>query len=214
MFLVALVLLVGLSLEGAESFSTAQLSSSTNGGGGHHHPTRLSVIGMETIGIAVVSAAAGAAAQVPKIQQLEGELEKARGLLEQSREEMAAKIVELEEKLFLMDKAYEDQSAKFMREYEMKKNEEVAKITDKMKTDFKYKLEIKIEKEKSKLLTQKLSEVTLAGDQTTKLAEMKIQMEQLENAKQNVEKALKKSDSELERLGESKNGKKGNFWFF
>jgi hypothetical protein len=107
--------------EGAQAFQTntcpscRQLQKSTT--------TRRHIVGVETIGIALVSAMAGAATQVPKIQQLEGELLEARGALEQSREELISKIAELEDKLFLMDKAYEDQSAKFMVEYEKKKNE-------------------------------------------------------------------------------------------
>jgi hypothetical protein len=197
--------------EGAQAFQTntcpscRQLQKSTT--------TRRHIVGVETIGIALVSAMAGAATQVPKIQQLEGELLEARGALEQSREELISKIAELEDKLFLMDKAYEDQSAKFMVEYEKKKNEEVEKITDKMKTDFKYKLEIEVEKEKAKLLMKKLSDVSVASDQTTKLAEMKIKMNQLEKAKSKLESALTNSESELKRINESA-GKKANSWFF
>jgi hypothetical protein len=171
------------------------------------------VPGVETIGIAIISAAAGAAAQVPRIQSLEGELVEARGTLEESKTQMVSKINELEEKLFQMDNAYEEQSAKFMAEYEERKNEEVEKITDKIKTDFQYKLEIEVEKEKSKLLTQKLTEVTLGSDQSTKLSEMKLKMDQLRNAKSKLEIALEKSDTELNRIGEA-GKKKGGFWPF
>lgn len=171
------------------------------------------VLGVETIGIAVVSAAAGAAVQMPRIQELEGELVKARSALEKSKGEMVTKISELEDKLFQMDKAYEEQSAKFMKEYEVKKNAEVAKITDKIKTDFVFKLEIEVEKEKSKLLSKQLSEVARTGDQTTKLAEMKIKMDQLENAKAKLEQALKKSETELKRIDEA-GKKKSGFWPF
>ncbi len=175
--------------------------------------THLNIVGVETIGIAVVSAAAGAASQIPRIQELEGELAKAKEALETSKENMVNKIGELEDKLFQMDKAYEDQSAKFIQEYEERKNEEVQKITEKIKTDFGYKLEIEVEKEKSKLLTEKLSEVKLSGDQTAKLAEMKIKMNMLQSAKEKLEIALQKSEAELKRIEDS--GKtKGGFWPF
>jgi thiamine biosynthesis lipoprotein ApbE len=82
-----------------------------------------------------------------------------------------------------------------------------------MKTDFKYKLEIEVEKEKAKLLMKKLSDVSVASDQTTKLAEMKIKMNQLEKAKSKLESALTNSESELKRINESA-GKKANSWFF
>jgi len=175
--------------------------------------SRLHIVGVETIGIAVVSAAAGAAAQIPRIQELEGELVKARAALEKSKGEMVTKITELEDKLFQMDQAYEEQSAKFMKAYEQRKNEEVQKITEKIKTDFAYKLEIEVEKEKSRLLSQKLTDVKVSGDQTTKLAEMRIKMDMLESAKEKLEVALKKSETELKRL--DKAGKaKGGFWPF
>lgn len=180
-----------------------------------HQPSssRLYIVGVETIGIAVVSAAAGAATQLPRIQELEGELVKARAALEKSKGDMVAKIHELEDKLFQMDKSYEEQSAKFMKEYEQRKNEEVQKITEKIKTDFSYKLEIEVEKEKSRLLSQKLSDVTVSGDQTTKLAEMRIKMDMLESAKEKLEIALQKSETELKRLDKAAKAK-GGFWPF
>jgi hypothetical protein len=175
--------------------------------------SQLYIVGVETIGIAVVSAAAGAATQIPRIQELEGELVQARAALEKSKGDMVTKINELEEKLFQMDKAYEEQSAKFMKEYEQRKNEEVQKITEKIKTDFAYKLDIEVEKEKSRLLAQKLSDVKVSGDQTTKLAEMRIKMDMLESAKEKLEIALQKSEAELKRL--DKAGKAKNaFWPF
>lgn len=175
--------------------------------------SRLHIVGVETIGIAVVSAAAGAATQLPRIQELEGELVKARAALETSKGEMVAKINELEDKLFQMDQAYEEQSAKFMKEYEQRKNSEVQKITEKIKTDFAYKLEIEVEKEKSRLLSQKLTDVKVSGDQTTKLAEMRIKMDMLESAKEKLEIALNKSETELKRLDKAGKAKSG-FWPF
>lgn len=176
--------------------------------------SRLNLVpGVETIGIAIVSAAAGAAAQVPRIQELEGELAEAKGSLEQSKLQMVAKINELEEKLFQMDNAYEEQSAKFMKEYETRKNAEVEKIADKIKTDYQYKLEIEVEKEKSKLLSKKLTEVKLGGDQSARLSEMKLKMEQLRMAKEKLETALEKSEHELKRIGEV-GKKKSGFWPF
>jgi len=180
-----------------------------------HHPTTsttLHIVGVETIGIAVISAVAGAASQTPRIQELEAELTEARAALEVSQLELVSRIAELEDKLFHMDKAYEDQSAKFMREYEQKKNSEVAKITEKMKQDFKYKLDIEVEKEKAKLLMKKYTSVSESADQTIKLAEMKLKMGQLEKNKAKLEKALAHSESELQLLNKSA-GKKSPTWF-
>ena len=193
--------------KGAQSFPTAKTFRSP-----HLPSTRLHIIGVETIGFAIISAAAGAASQVPKIQQLEGELTETRAALEQSKEDMKSRIAELEDKLFLMDKAYEDQSQKFIVEYEKRKDTEVAKVTEKMKADFKYKLDIEVEKQKAKLLMKKLSDASESSDQTIKLAEMKLKMSQLEKSKSKLEKALADSESELQLLNKAE-GKKANSWF-
>eukprot|EP00429_Kryptoperidinium_foliaceum_P028246 CAMPEP_0176131406 /NCGR_PEP_ID=MMETSP0120_2-20121206/66523_1 /TAXON_ID=160619 /ORGANISM="Kryptoperidinium foliaceum, Strain CCMP 1326" /LENGTH=216 /DNA_ID=CAMNT_0017466779 /DNA_START=81 /DNA_END=731 /DNA_ORIENTATION=+ len=189
----------------------APLSAATRRADRRSH-TRLNVVGMETVGIAVLSAAAGAAAQVPRIQKLEGELEKAKGALEMSKADMVAKITQLEDKLFQMDTAYEEQSAKFMKEMEAKKKEEVEQATDKIKTDYRYKLEIEVERAKSKLLTETLTDVKISADQSVKLAEMKLQMDQLRSAKDKLQKALQLSESELNRINGK--GKAKGSWPF
>jgi hypothetical protein len=74
-------------------------------------------------------------------------------------------------------------------------------------------LEIEVEKEKSRLLSQKLTDVKVSGDQTTKLAEMRIKMDMLESAKEKLEIALKKSETELNRLDKAGKAKSG-FWPF
>ena len=177
--------------------------------------SRLNVVpGVETIGIALVSAAMGAVSQQPRMNALQEELTEVKGSLEQSQQQMVTKISQLEDRLFQMDNAYEEQSAKFMKEYEERKNREVQKITDKIRTDYQYKLDIEVEKEKSKVLTQTWTDVTLRGDQSAKLSEMKLKMEQLRNAKRKLEMALEKSETELERRLGGDGKKKGGFWPF
>jgi hypothetical protein len=65
------------------------------------------------LGIAAVSAAAGAASQLPRIQELQRELEISRAALTESENEMVTKIHDLEEKLFQMDREYE---GRFMKD--------------------------------------------------------------------------------------------------
>ena len=171
------------------------------------------VFGPETIGIAAISAAAGAAARQPEIQKLESELSEARGLLEASKEKMKQKIDELEDKLFQMDREYEGQTAKFQKEYEAQKKKEIERIADKIKTDYQYKLDIEVEKEKSRMLTKKLEEEEFNADQNSKLAAMRMQKEELELAKGKLQAALSKSEEELEKLKSGSNNKSG-FWPF
>jgi hypothetical protein len=173
--------------------------------------TELNVIGMETVGIAIFSAVTGAAARQPEIQGLQIELAKARDALEESKEAMVQKIEKLEDKLFEMDKAYEEQTSKFQKEYEIKKQAEIAKLSDKMKTDFKYKLGIELEREKSRLLMSSLSEVKNV-DQSAKLVTMRIRQKELENTKQTLEQAVAKAEEELQELREPP--KKKGFWRF
>lgn len=64
------------------------------------------------MGIAAVSAAAGAASQLPRIQELQRELEISRAALTESENEMVSKIHDLEEKLFQMDQEFEGRCMK------------------------------------------------------------------------------------------------------
>jgi hypothetical protein len=64
------------------------------------------------LGIAAVSAAAGAVSQLPRIQELQRELEISRAALTESENEMVTKIHDLEEKLFQMDREYEGRCMK------------------------------------------------------------------------------------------------------
>lgn len=64
------------------------------------------------LGIAAVSAAAGAASQLPRIQELQRELDISRAALSESENEMVTKIYDLEEKLFLMDQEFEGRCIK------------------------------------------------------------------------------------------------------
>lgn len=172
--------------------------------------TELNLIGTETVGIALLSAAAGAAARQPEVNALETELATARTAVESSQEEMAKKIEELEDKLFAMDMAYERESAKFQEDYEKKKAIEVAKITEKLKTDMKFKLDIELEKEKSRLLAKRLKETNKLAHYG-EIAQIRMQQQKLEAAKEKLELALKKSEEQLEL---TKAPKSNSFWPF
>jgi hypothetical protein len=161
----------------------------------------------------MISAAAGAATRQPEIQELESELAKVRASLETSKEKMVQKIEELEDKLFHMDLEYEGQTAKFQKEYDELKKVEIERISDKIKNDFRYKLEIEVEKEKGRMLSKKLGEDSNNAEEKNKLAEMRLRKQELEMAKSKLELALNKSEKELERMKEGSK-KNGVFWPF
>lgn len=153
------------------------------------------------LGIAVVSAAAGAASQWPRIQSLERELSTTRAALTESEQEMVAKIHALEEKLHVMDTEYEAQTDKFKKQYDLKMRDDLAAITEKMKTDFGYKLEIRLAEEKSKLLAERMDLVsTFTGGRQEELLQLKVQRDKINKANVDLEKALEESQKELERL--------------
>jgi hypothetical protein len=160
----------------------------------------------------------------------------------ESPEAKALRIEDLEAKLSQMDQAHEVQLATFQTEYNQRKEEEVAKIMDdlktdfqgkldielekekskllskqldqmdELKTDFQYRLDIELEKEKSKLLSKQLDQIPTV-DQSGKLAEMRLRQQQLEDAESKLQLALKISEAELERMKGGEK-KKGGFWPF
>jgi len=167
-----------------------------------------------TFGIAAASAIAGASSQIPKIQHLEQELESAREALTASENQLVSQIAELEEKIFTIDKEYEAQTDKFKKQYDETMRDKLAATKEKMKVDFGYKLEIRLEEEKAKMLQENLGVVNTltAGKRQEKLAELKFQNSRVELANSKLEKALAQSKVELERLQHA--GKGRGWWPF
>lgn len=153
-----------------------------------------------TVGIAVASAAAGAAAQMPRIQALERELESTKAALDLSEQEMVSKIAELEDKLFNMDDEFEQQTAKFQKQYDQKKKKELEGTIAKLKTDMKYSMEIKLEEEKSKLLLDQVKSLSQQGDKQTELTQLKLKQSQVQETNLKLEKALVEAQDEVERM--------------
>lgn len=153
-----------------------------------------------TVGIAVASAAAGAAAQMPRIQALERELESTKAALDLSEQEMVSKIAELEDKLFNMDDEFEQQTAKFQKQYDQQKKKELEGTIAKLKTDMKYSMEIKLEEEKSKLLLDQVKSLSQQGDKQTELTQLKLKQSQVQETNLKLEKALVEAQDEVERM--------------
>jgi hypothetical protein len=168
---------------------------------------------VSTIGIALVSAAAGAASQSPKIQQLERELETAKEALASSELEIVETISQLEDKLFRMDEEFEGQTARFQKQYDQQKQEELKRITAKLKVDMQYRLEIKVEEEKSRLLSKELSRMD-GSEKQAELATLRLQQSQVLNSKLKVEKALMESEAELLRMQQAAQKTKKFFGLF
>ncbi len=124
---------------------------------------------------------------------------------------MAEKVKELEDKLFLMDEEFEKQTEKVRKQYDKRMWDEVARVTEKVKTDYQYKLEIKVEEEKARLLQQQLTLVN-QGTKRGELAELRLRQTQIEDDKAKLEQALKHSQTELDKI-QNLSQKKG-WWPF
>ncbi len=125
---------------------------------------------------------------------------------------MVEKIKELEDKLFLMDEEFERQTEKVRKQYDKRMWDEVARVTEKVKVDYQYKLEIKVEEEKARLLQQQLSLVN-QGTKRGELAELRLKQSQIEENNLLLEQALKESQMELDKIQSLSQAKKG-WWPF
>jgi len=173
-----------------------------------------SVIPMD-VGIAVVSAAAGAVSQLPRIQELEREVESARMSLTEAENQLKLKIEELDEKLFTMDKVYEAQTDKFKKQYDAKMKEELESRVAKMKVDYQYNLEIKLEEQKSKMLAEQLDMIAKGGlPKQNELLNLRINRDRISKANEELENALKESKQELARLQAAAAKRNGSWWPF
>jgi hypothetical protein len=163
-------------------------------------------------GIAALSAAAGALSQQSKIKELGRELETTRAALTVSEQQLVDQIHELEEKLFVMDREFEGQTDKFKKQYDLRMREDLERVTEKMKIDFRYKLDIRVEEQKSKMLQDKLSDTSyVTGNRQTELVELRLKQSRATIANQKMEKALEESTLELKTMREAAS-KKSSWW--
>ena len=159
----------------------------------------LSPVEMSSL-VAVASAAAGAISQQPRIQHLQQELATARKALNETTVAMEDKMGALEEKLFVMDREYEAQTARFKRQYDVKAKEELERKADRIRQDFQFKLDLKLNEEKSAMLSEQLDKVNGGLNREGELSAMRIQKDRMEEANVKLEQALEESEKELQRM--------------
>jgi uncharacterized membrane protein len=135
----------------------------------------------------------------------------------QSEREMVNKMKELEDRLFTIDQEYEAQTARFKKQYDVRTQEQLATMKEKIKSDFEFKLDIKLEEEKSKMLQEKLEFINGMGvNKSNELFGLRIKQQSITEANEQLEKALAQSEAELERLrkASSSAATKKKFLFF
>jgi hypothetical protein len=155
------------------------------------------------IGAAVLGAAAGALSQVPKIQQLNEQVAGLQFELELSQTNLTAKILLLEDKLFEMDREFEDQTTRFKKQYDTTQRDRLEQIKEKLKMEFQFKLDIQREESKSKELMKQVDKEHNRTAQQQELSTLTLQKQRLEEANVKLEQALLQSGKELEHMLES-----------
>jgi hypothetical protein len=152
------------------------------------------------IGAAVVGAAAGALSQLPKIQQLNEQVIALQLELDISQTNLTAKIQLLEDKLFEMDREFEDQSARFKRQYDMTQRDRLHQIQEKLQMEYKFKLDIQREELKSQELMKQVDKEHNRTAQQQELSILTLQKQKLEEANVKLEQALQQSSAELQHM--------------
>jgi ABC-type multidrug transport system fused ATPase/permease subunit len=171
-------------------------------------------IGVE-VGVALVSVAAGAMSQAPRIQKLERELQTTRASLDQTEAEMVQKIHLLEEQLYAMDLEFEEQTAKFKKSYDVSQRQKMEEFKETLKKQFQFKLEIQLAQAKSdKLLNEILPNESSRVDKQEQLTQLKLKQGQLEDLNAQLEQALRDTENELKRFRDESSKKTFLFWKF
>uniref|UniRef100_A0A7S4UK20 Uncharacterized protein n=1 Tax=Ditylum brightwellii TaxID=49249 RepID=A0A7S4UK20_9STRA len=173
--------------------------------------------------VAVASAAAGAASQIPRIRELEkqrkeleSELENAYTALSSSKQELSVKITELEDSIFEMDREFEGQTSRMKRKYDDSLRKELDALSVKLKQEYQVKTteleqqfqkdtELKLDVQEGNLRQQFLKERLeyLQDNGQEKRKELSGILEQqahISRAKTELENALMESKKEIERL--------------
>lgn len=160
------------------------------------------------VGIAVASAAAGAMTQIPRVQQLERELVTAKSALTSTELDLVEKIRVLEDKLFIMDQEFEDQTVKFQRQYDKTQKDQMEAFKDKVKSEMAFKLDIQLAQDRSAKLLQQADNENSRTSRQEELSQLKLQQIRLGDLNAKLEDAIRNSDEELTRLREKVSGKK------
>lgn len=150
--------------------------------------------------VAVISAAVGVMSQVPRIHALEQELSVAKRALAASQVDTQDKLNVLEEKLFVMDQEFEEQTVRFQRQYDRTQREQMEAFKDKLRRDTAFQVEIQMAQSKSAQLMSQASEENSRTFKQEELSQLKLKQQQLNDANAQLEQALQTADQELDAL--------------
>jgi hypothetical protein len=125
-----------------------------------------------------------------------------------TEQELVDKVSELEDQLFKMDQEFESQSGKIKKQFDQKLRDELERVRKKVKEEYQFTLDIKVQEERSKMLAEKLDFVgSVNGDKDIELVNLRLKQSQVQIANQELEEALASSKAELDRIQNLSNQK-------
>ena len=111
------------------------------------------------------------------------------------------KVAQLEDQLFRMDQEFEAQSGKIQKRFDQKLRDELERVRKKVKEEYQFTLDIKVQEERSKMLAEKLDFVgSVNGDKDIELVELRLKQTQVQSTNRKLEEALETAKAELDRI--------------
>ena len=118
-----------------------------------------------------------------------------------TEQELVDKVAQLEDQLFRMDQEFEAQSGKIQKRFDQKLRDELERVRKKVKEEYQFTLDIKVQEERSKMLAEKLDFVgSVNGDKDIELVELRLKQTQVQSTNRKLEEALETAKAELDRI--------------
>lgn len=112
-----------------------------------------------------------------------------------------------------MDEEFEESSARAKKRFDNTLREELQRVRDKVKEEYQFTMDIKVQEERSKMLQEKLNFVgSFNGDKDQELVSLRLQQAQVKDTNKKLGDALANAQTELEKI-ESMSKNKG-WWPF
>jgi len=107
----------------------------------------------------------------------------------------------MEDKLFKMDQEFESESSEFQRNFDVRLRELVEKTKLKLKEDYQFSFDIKLNEERSKMLQEKADFIgTTNAEKDVELVQLRLQRIQINVAQKKLQAALAEAQRELEEI--------------
>lgn len=133
------------------------------------------------------------------------------GEAQKSEEDLNTKITQFEEQMFETENEYEMETGKMKKKFQADLEKEKDKVRTKIKKEMQFSMDIKMNKERSNMLQEKLEFVKeISFEKNAELAELRFENAEMERQQRITNTSLQKSEEEVVKLLSLKN--KDAFW--